>query len=338
MPAKPKSRPKPVRKSKPRWDLYRHGLTQGAIHTFLSCPHQFWLKYVQGWRPRVCSAAIEFGSAFHDILGRIHLGEKSRKAVESVRKGCITSRMTVKEREEMEVLLATAAVTVEGYLEHWADHDSEIEWVCREEAFRFEFSPFMGCQPVPLRGRWDGLFYRPWVKVLKTNRPIHVFETKTKQYIDQNAIQDIQSTDLQTMLYSLAAESEKRAPVGGVLYDVVRRTSVKQGSLPIGEYAKKVRAAIDKDPGWYYMRWRTDLAKTDLPNWVSRVLRPIVRSIVFWWDSVKDLEDPFDSPSHFLNPDALVGRYGNCDLFDLIVRGDKTGLVQVSEPYPELLD
>ena len=333
---------KGVKKLEPIWDLYRDGLTQGAIGTFLSCRHQFWLKYVMGYRNKAKAGATAFGSAFHDILAHTQHAAPGKKpltldqAVSSYLKSLGELSPTV--LEETTCMLAQIKMLIELYNQRWEEDHASRTWLKREETFRFVYElPYNGGEAIydiPLRGRWDGVFQRK-------KSGIRLHETKTKGRIDEEGIAKSLPFDTQTMLYSLAIERElKRGTPDGTCYDVIRNPQLrlKQGERTI-DFVDRCREDVEKRLDWYFMRWEVTITKQELKHWETHFLYPVLCQIVAWWESIKDHPtEPWKSPLHFVNPGAFWSVYGRNDLFEAITSGQTFSLDRRTEPFPELVD
>lgn len=341
-----KSPPKPI------WDLYRDGLTQGAINKFLTCREQFYLSVVLGWVSKQTSEPLEFGSAFHDILAKFHqksgqvvaygpsftaeeeataLTDLCDKAEHKARKG----RFTAQQLEDIALRYATLEVVLKHYLKFWADEDLNRVWVKREETFHYDClygpHPEFNDLTIPLRGRWDGVFRKNGLWLL---------ETKTKGQIDEDGIQASLPFDVQTMLYNYVLWKTTGEYPAGVIYDVVRRPGLRRGA---SESFLNFVARIDKDiadrPDHYFKRWKVGLSKKDLTNWEEQFLSTVLIELEEWWGVVAlDSSGRLNYDRHFLNPNALFSRYGKCDLFRAITEKNYSGLKRLKKPFPELRD
>jgi hypothetical protein len=346
-PAAKKTTVKDRTKIQPIWDLYRDGVTQGAINTFLSCREQFRLKTVFGYRNRAKAGTTAFGSAFHDILAatqHAHEGRQPKSLDNAIadyqhRLG----ELSPQAREETGVMLATIRCLIQQYGKRWEADHSRWKWLKREDTFNIgipvadlgltSFLKAAIAKPgvIPLRGRWDGVFQNPQTRLL---------ETKTKSRIDEDGIAAMLAHDTQTQLYCWAIRKALGKEPAGVVYDVIRNPQLrqKQGESAI-DFAKRIEADVCERPDWYFMRWDVTFTKGDLDRWETRFLRPVLRQMVEWWESIKDdPSDPWKSPLHFCNPGAFWNQYGRRDVFEAITSGNYFSLERRSEPYPELVD
>lgn len=317
------------------------GITQTLLGHFLQCREQFRLRWLEGWRPSETTEALDFGSAFHDCLAQVHQhGRSPRDAMTQYKRSIGIGKMTLRERQELESTLGQVLILLEAYQKEWSRFDSTTEWVAREKSFNFGFTVNTSMlvnnpTPVNLRGKWDGVFRSG------KGCPLRILETKTKSRIDEDGIQDSLPFDLQTMFYAYAAQCTFGERVGGILYDVVRRPQLRQKqdeSLP--DFLARVAKDVELRRDFYFFRWDVSLGKDDVDNWVQRTLTPIISELLDWYDTVMasyhKQGDPWGSPLHYMNPNGLFTRYGRCDLFDALTKGDYSGLRKAKTCHEEL--
>lgn len=332
----------------PVYDLYRDGLTQGSIATFLDCREQFRLKYVFGYRAKSKSGATAFGSAFHDILSSIQHSASGKvltldEAVAKHYESLGGTNLVPAQAESISAMLATIRIMIQRYLERWAKDDAPKKWELREDTFNQRVTVEYGMvnegsagQPgcvIPLRGRFDGVFR-------DKAGGLWLHETKTKGRIDEDGIAAMLPHDTQTQLYCWAIRKRFGEAPKGVIYDVIRNPSIKQNQK---ETQPEFLARLDKDlqtrTDWYYMRWQVALTKKDLDTWEARFLYPVLSQIVAWWESIKENpHNPWTSPLHYVRPGAFWSVYGRADLFNALTSGNFFDLEQSKIIYPELID
>lgn len=329
----------PANNRKPLWDLYTHGLTQGAIHVFLECREQFRLMYPFGLSAKGFSTPLEFGGAFHDCLAQMQTGRKPkvRTAMDNYRKARLTERNIVgREYDDFQILTSQCEFILDAYKEIYKE-DEQRDWVCREKVFKVMFpNPIPGLPDIPLTGRWDGLFNQ----TERSKQAFRLHESKTKGRIDEEGIKDTLHVDTQTMLYNYAAEKTYGRQPTGVIYDVIRRPALRQSMKEdIPQFLERTKKDIAARPKEYFMRWNVNLEKGDLEKFVQQQLTPIVTQIVLWWEAVKGrLNDPWGLPEHYISEKHLIGTYGRCPMFHLITKGNAFNIYRRKHPFPELID
>lgn len=319
-----------------KFDLYKDGLTQGAISRWLTCREQFRLAYIEGWKKSVVSEAMELGSAFHYMAERLTTLVKGRlatpaEALAEYRKTRISKAKPALTAPEQQLVLSAVSKALplaNAYQQWWVDRDAERSWVLREETFHMIHGP----TSIPLRGRWDGIFRD------KKGR-LYLHEMKTKGFVDEDGLQDALPHDLQTMLYCLAIKERFQEEPRGVVYDVIRTPKIRQRKEePDSEFAQRIAADVACRPEDYFLRLEVTFLEGDLQAWAKRVLDPILWDLDQWYRTLV-LTDPSNSWVHYPNPTGLFTRFGGkSDFFHAITKGDFSGLTRRKVPYEELLD
>ena len=110
------------------WNLYEDGITHTMMDTFLTCPHQCYLSYIEGWRSDRFSYAIEFGDLFHTILEKE--GNKLRTPEEIISQWSHKhkkSRYYSDQVNEIATCMDVCLATFKKYLPYWEEQDKEID-------------------------------------------------------------------------------------------------------------------------------------------------------------------------------------------------------------------
>lgn len=321
---------------KPLWTP-TSGITQSGLSKFLDCPEQFALSYVEGVTSKRISEPLEFGNLFH--LCCEFQGKKSPEVVAAdCGKAYIKSRqgsIDHSEYDKLQKLVGLVKIVFTRYVKYWAAKDKAIRWISREKPFSVPYTFTDGNgkpTSINLIGKRDGVYNDS-----KSN--LCLFETKTKSQINSAEITDGLRGDFQTLFYLLCLEIELKRSPREVLYNVIRRPGQRysKGSN-LQAFLAKVAADIDKRPKHYFARWRVTLTQGSLARFRQVTLDPTLRNLVSWWGSIQQRPfDRFQSPSHHLNLPALTsGRYGRSDLYDLIIKGQRSGYFNRTTLFPEL--
>lgn len=346
---------------KPVWDFDRDGITYSLLSRFMVCPERFRLATVEGWSETGISAGLEFGSAFHHCL------ENQDKDPSTVVSKYTTERLAKgkffgAQRDEFEVLMAMVVGMVHAYRVKWRGEDFDRTPVLREAVWDIKYplpipggitfssgdesvsrslaAPYYNgewsVRTIRLRGRFDEVF--------RSNKSgkLWLLETKTKTDIDHDGISRTLSQDLQTMLYVTAIEHQFQEEVEGVVYNVIRRPSLKftdkDGTLP--NFQERIRTTALEQSDKYFYRWNHTFMDGEVRQWQERTLNPLLTQVALWWDSIRaDPFDPWGSPLHYQRPfgcyDALAsGRRG--DFFELLTGGNVGKLRRRETAFPEL--
>jgi hypothetical protein len=346
-------RPKPIRKEPlvvyPGWDLYRDGVSQSMLLTFMSCPEKFRLGTVEGLTSTKPSAAMNFGTIVHDILEKAYtfIKEESEDPSQQLVSGSITMKdaadefisgyMTTKEQEDRQLVrdlkaadpqagqdleenygMAEAVLT--PYFDQWPE-DLDKEWLELEKTFQFTFKGKYG--DIPVRGKRDGAY-----RSRKTSK-IRLREIKSKGKIDEDAIMDKLPIDFQVLLYSYALMLEYGECPDGVEYDLVRRPQLKQGKKQtLRQFIDRVKADVKERPAWYYLRYNSPILEKELLAWFAKDFTAIMHQLEEWYKGA----------FHYKNTSACILAAGmTCPFLGVCSRGDKSRLRTKSTPFPELV-
>lgn len=318
----------------------------------MECPEQAAVSYIDGYTPKKLSEPLESGSIMHYCLEHQFKFPSPEACVQTVcnqyRRWRIPTLLHSRERDSLEQLLGLCEVVFPRYARYWHEDDSRIHWVKRESQFRvpYEVNTPEGPRKIHLRGMRDGVY-----RVPNTGK-LGVFETKNKARIVDDDIKDGLKADMQTMFYVWATYLELGELPEQIIYNVIRRTALyrrkgdaRKGTQPESDqdYLKRVAQDIDKDPSNYFMRWVVDLTPVEVRDFVVKTLDPLLVRFIQWHDSLKKNPlrherwiDGNRSPFHFLNLNALVGKYGKAQEYELIVN-NATRLYRLrKETFPEL--
>jgi hypothetical protein len=327
--------------SKPKgWDIWKDGVSQSFLHVWLACREQARLKFKELWSSRRASLPLEFGNCGHWCLadmyrvGRPPTTKEIKASVYAYQHlwEKLVPNPSERQLEVQEEVYGMAEAVLPFYFKRWAgDFPGQKypfkkpiivpkKWLALEQPFDVPWT-FTDGKVCRIRGIWDGLFADKvddeWL-----------FETKTKSVIDEEGIQDTLPLDIQVMLYCWALLQDRRNPPAGVLYNVVRRPGLyrrKGEALP--EFLGRVREDIPARPDHYFMRWKMRLMPKELAQWVKRTLGPMLDDVRAWAEG---------RAPHYMNPDSLITKYGRCDMFEPIVRGEFGDCYQRKTAFNEI--
>lgn len=310
-----------VRRSSEFWDFYRDGISFSALEKFLLCREQFRLRYVEGWRGPDEGIALAYGNAFHWFLTRFNRNASGPfDCVRAIRTydaewqrenpGAFPSAI-----ETHELVLAYCLGVWQEYVK-WFPEDRRKAWVEVEDEWEmpYEFSEqvlFGPKQPTKIRGVCDGAYKE------SKGEGVRIFETKTRDRIDEGAIEDTLHMDFQTMLYAWTFWKRTGILPVGTTYNVVRRPVLKLNKeKDKAELAHRIVKDVKDRPDWYFHRFNTNITQSDLENFHTYQLQPLLLDVSHW----------SEGGPHYCNPAALISFGKRCQLFGLITSGDTTGL------------
>lgn len=307
------------------WDFWKHGVTQGCLGAFLTCPELCKLKYRQGWGRIKGSDALQFGSMVHSVLERTYntgtpTPETAAPIVKKVEQETLDATgglLPDSDRESLETTFSQLEAVVPEYFRYYSQ-DANVNWWALEHVFEVPFK-FSDGREVMVRGKIDGL--------AEIGRKLWIFETKTKGCIEESNIMELLPTDLQVNLYTWAARNSFEREVAGVIYNIIRRPRLRQGAKESArDFRNRLIEDVETRPGFYFHRFECCVLEQDYQAWQQnfRSQMDILRG---WFEA----EIP-----HYRNSTSCQTRYGLCEFLPVCSRSDFNGLVQREEPFPEL--
>lgn len=322
----------------PFYDMLRDGVTQSLIAMWLTCRQKARL-YLEGWDSRYHSPALTYGSIGHAAL------EHAYKAIQNGdmtcsptprHSGLIMDKVekqwlaeNVKPNKEalqyMETSLALVEITLPRYFDYWKKDFKGMQWLGLEENFKVmcPIAPDGKLINVPVRGKRDGRF--------RIKGGLWLFETKFKSMISEGDIVDSLAIDFQVMLYiwAMYEETKRGETPKGVLYNIVRRTALKQRvDESLVSFVKRVAADMDKRPDFYFMRMESAVTQGDIVKF-EWDLMGIVKEIYLWWRG---------EAAHYKNTYSCIGKYGRCSFLPVCTGPDYSSLVKRKTVFKELED
>lgn len=313
----------------PVWDIRRDGVTQSLIKSFLTCREQTRLRYVEGWRALGESPAIAFGNYVHFVLSHMYGGEWGARTLADAReRHTLLWRMnvgqpTMTQQAEASKNWDLADRVLRVYFRHWAKQDDGRDWSGLESVFTV-FEDRSAVAPLKLTGKFDGVF--------RDGEDTWLFETKTKSQISPAEVEELLPSDFQTWFYLFALLRLNGTAPAGVEYNIIRRPALKLGKkdeLRPDLFLERVYNDVFTRPEFYFYRWRMDVTRAEIEDWAERQLSPILLDLWNWANGTLP---------HYMNPDALTGRYGRSDLYDLIVRQNRLPYYRARLPFSELVE
>jgi len=312
------------------WNFWKDGVSSSLLSLFLQCREQARLELVEGWRSRSEPFYFAYGKCGHWIL------EQARCCIKPPDEHWLNAMLkrfdklwlrdvgkaTSSQREQQERVYAFAQAQMPVYFKRWAGDwpkkqyprptktPKPVLWVGTEQKFKIPYRFSDGTETVVF-GTRDGVFE-------DAKKRLWLQDSKFRSMIDDDVITETLPFDLQQMLYLWAAQQEGTKLCGTVL-DVVRRPGIRDRK---GESLKSLseRIAVDvSDPKrWdhYFTRYGMDVTQNEIREWGEKQLAPLMEDVRRWWDG---------TGPHYLNPNALVSKYGRCAMYAIIVRGNTVG-------------
>ena len=319
-------------KIKQFYDIEKHGITQSLISMFLDC-RQKAKFYLQGWDSKYHKLPLTEGSVGHEVLqhaytdimkGKLkHVPDRKEvlKYTHRVEKQWLKEnpRSDKQGLEYLEYSLATMEATLPPYFDYYKKDLKEIKWLGLEEKFCLPYQLPDGRKTV-LRGKKDGEFL---------NKGLWLFETKFKSQIPEGNLLDTLALDTQILLYLRELAHKHKKQPAGTLYNIVRRTCLKQRKdETLVMFSKRLSKDIETRPDFYFMRYEIAIDKNDLKNFEIQLFG-LVKDFYDWWQGIVP---------HYKNTYNCLGKYGRCLYLGCCSAEDFSGVQKRKVLFKELED
>lgn len=338
-----------AKSKKPKgWQFDKDGVSQGFIHYFLACREQTRLAYKELWTSHYEPLFREFGSCYHWLLGQIYGGHKVPGSPRTVDRLIAEYHKLWKKENprpnqarlnQQDFVYGLCEKVLPAYLKRYDGDFSgkykmgynvvrPVKWIASEKIWkqRYVVDNITDIQfEVLIRGRFDQVFE-------DKKKKLWLLETKCLSVIQEDNIVDTLPEDIQCLLYLLAIKLIYKRKPAGVLYNIVRRPGLRLGK---DETVKALLGRVEKDVNnpkrqdHYFKRIEMAIDWSEIEIWQEKFLNPILAEIRDW-DKGK--------VRHWMNPDALVSKYGRCTLFDMIVKEDNSRYYRRKNVFNELQD
>jgi hypothetical protein len=319
------------------WELDRDGVTQSLLAKWLQCPERARLAYIEGFSSIYLSKHLEFGSLVHEVLDRIYtswlLGKQADSPIDLqvyVKNGLTIQKSKDQERinslgiqsqdavDMLEENYAIAEPTLSEYFAHWQSDWGRFEWVGLEEKFNMPFETPFSDKPIYLRGKFDG--------IMRLGGKLWLFETKTKSRIEEEDIVDKLGFDLQVCMYLYALEKIYGERPKGVIYNIMRRSSVRRDKdMSLIAYSNKIREDIKKRREFYFMRYECSMTDDDREKWLKN-FNGMMQAFIAWTKG----------ENQFQNHMSCSGQFGRCEFLNICGKSDVTFYKKRPLVFPEL--
>ena len=321
-----------IKKKNQFYDIQKHGITQSLLSMYLEC-RQKARFYLQGWDSIYHKLSLTEGTVGHGVLQYAYgdIMTKKLKTVPSKKEVMRYTKRVEKQwlaenvrpnKEAFEFLqysLATMEVTLPIYFDFWKKDIKEIKWAGLEETFAIPFKLPDGRKTV-LRGKKDGEFY---------SKGLWLFESKFKSQISEGNLVDTLSFETQVLLYLWALRHLYKKVPQGVLYNIVRRTSLRQHkNESLVKFTKRLGADIEKRPEFYFMRFEIAVDNVEIDEFEKQLIG-MVTDFYDWWQG---------KAPHYKNTYQCIGKYGRCTYLPACSSGEFASLKKRKAVFKELED
>ena len=287
-------------------------LTNSARNEFLNCRKKFYYSYMCGLSPRTLQVPFLVGGLFHDELERMYTDKKwdlesaDKRITKAIHVAIVES--DILDDREAQGLWQQRAI-LKGILKGYkAKYKKDKTWKIRsaEEKFRIE-----------LKNGWK---YAGMIDMLIfKGQQLFIVEHKTTSRLDQGYVGRL-PLDNQIIGYSWAVFKLLKKMPKGVIYNVVKKTQLRQGGAEKFEnYLKRVTEDYVLNPTKYYYRETLLFTKKDLQSFQIELYKLI-----------EEIERCEDTGFYYRNPTACT-MYGKCLFMPLCTMGmNDNSLMQYS--------
>ena len=343
------------------------GISQSMLAKFLQCREEFRIKYVLGLRPNDgFSHLLEYGNMWHLCEENLAANKDWKKPL---KKYCDELKAKYRTaQKEIEKWYNCCLYQFPIYVDFWKKHPDTKGRIglFQELVFKVPYTLPSG-RVVYLRGKFDG---GDLIKD-KTGSGIYLFETKTKGEVDPISLTQQLNFDMQTMMYLVALEEERKiasgdgskilggdkVPIKGIRYNVIRRPlsggkgNIKQkkikGKMETAEefYSRLQEYFIDEPESWF-IRFKVEVSQKDIDNFKTMFLNPILEQLCDWWEFVSgpyhhrgNVWETAANHIHYRHPFGvknMIDERGKSDYAEYITSGNEVGLTRVKSLFNEL--
>lgn len=255
------------------------GVTQSIMYSFMKCPKAGLFSVSQeldgaaaGYRHKSVGSRTFFGSMFHDVMETCYT-EKDyspgtiETAIHEYNERNNTDTMTADQLQECEIESAKCQIVAEEYFRFYPQ-DCEKVFLFAEKNVETVWNGYR------LRGKIDGI-YRA------TDGSVWRREFKTRGRIaDDDTTLALLSGDFQNQMYELLYNAVFDEKSVGTLYEIIRNPGTKPDKRTketVAQYMDKLRAAIQKQPEYYFKRYEVQYTDADRKQFEGDLIMKLAR-------------------------------------------------------------
>ena len=314
------------------FDLYKHGVTQSVLSTWMSCRVRAQMS-LSGWTSIRVGTPLTFGSVAHSVLdytythlrveGQFPDDDKFQSYVDKAEAAWMAEHPAPDKAsmEALELSLGFAEAVLPAYIDYWEDKDHNRKWVEIEGAFSVPVSvPASKGQFFNVRGRRDAAYKK---------KGLWLFETKTKGQWNEGALVDRLALDFQCNVYLWALWKETGKFPKGILYNLIRRPQLRRKQKEtLGQFVTRCRLDVKKRPDFYFTRLELAMDPADILEF-DQEFTLLLNEFAGWYEGTL---------AHYANTTQCEARYGTCGYLPVCIANDFRGLKKRTEIHPELED
>jgi hypothetical protein len=336
---------------------YVDGITFSMLSRFLVCRERFRLYAIEGLQEEEkFNAPMEYGSLWHAGEEAMAKGQTVKKAVYDYADKLRDMYPTADGDINKWAALCIGQLPIyKEFAAIRARHAKRV-YFAAEKGFKIPYTLPSGIT-LFLRGKIDGGFTEKRENLIQEN--------KTKGSIDEEGISKTIDTNLQAMIYFVAAQHLKRMPpLHGIYYNVIRRPlsdryAIRQKKKETtAQFIAREISRIKANPKGYFYAWKCRITPNKVTKFKREILHPWLEQLCQWWNSIQG--NPFEpwhiyqtingltvpnpinlgpNPFHYRMPfgvySSLAGGFRG-DFFDYLTTGRQSGLAKVRSLFSEL--
>lgn len=250
-------------------------LTHSEIQCFKNCRRKHWWRYQRLYTPKKAADYFTFGTAVHKSLAAFY-----NHCYEKVDDG-------------------TANTLCNGYRDRYYKDHKQWKIVAIEHVYAHKIN-----KDLSFSGRIDLI-------VRDKKKRIWIVEHKTSGHLDNDYIARL-PMDSQIHSYIYLAEKCLKIPIHGVVYNVIRKPSIKQKQDETEpQYYARLKEDIESRPDFYFYRQEI------LPN--KQAYSLFEKRL----HTIADEIGRCDSINKAYLNEAQCTMFGRCEFFDICLHGPK---------------
>lgn len=278
------------------YDPARDGVTFSLLSTFLDCREKA-RRYLQGWSGGFQGFALVFGTITHRVMQEAYHPDTRPEGVPTkawvvgvlnaieVRWREQNPRPRARDEEIMQEALAKAQAMLPAYFRYWREdfNPEHVTWLSVEQTFRIPYTARTRKGKVLktfLRGKRDGSFSYPSGRL---SGRVRLFETKTRNHVDEQELLDTMTFNRQINLYLSALRSQTDRPPVAALQNIVRKPLLRQKTKEDwAQFSKRIEADVAARPDHYFTRMDMRVSPADIDR-AEAELEDLVADFLQWW-------------------------------------------------------
>ena len=199
-------------------------MTNSAMGTFQACPRKFYFNYVARIKKDTDSVPLRFGSMVHDALERRLTGQPLFDEINKLYDKAIMQTLNPYEKYTMNCERHAVIATVLGYCDHWQSDGETMAIIDVEKTFNY----------IEDGQEWQGMkdaVVKLAESIMMPERVALMEHKTTSKDVRDEGYWARLSIDSQINLYYQAMQEKYGFET--VLYDVIKRTSIKPAKVPV---------------------------------------------------------------------------------------------------------